>query len=68
MAALGGFSVLLYCGLFIIPLYYIDHRKNLQFIPLFSILLGLFRPDGVLLGTVWLLYLYITSIQKREII
>ena len=67
MAALGGFSVLLYCGLFIIPLYYIDHRKNLQFIPLFSILLGLFRPDGVLLGTgLATISLYYIYSEKRN--
>lgn len=50
LAALGGFSVMLYCGLFILPLFLIDQRKLLEYIPLFSLILALFRPDGVLLG------------------
>lgn len=66
IAALGGFSVMLYCALFIIPLYLVDKNKYLEFIPLFAIILGLFRPDGVLLGMgLSILSLYFILKEKK---
>ncbi len=67
IAALGGFSVLMYCGLFIIPLFLIHDRIHLAYIPLFAISLGLFRPDGVVLGFfLTLITLYLLIKEKRN--
>ncbi len=49
-AALGGFSVYLYCGFILLTLHLLNIEKKILWIPILSIIIGLFRPDGVILG------------------
>lgn len=49
-AALQGFSVLLYCGLIVIILKCIMQNNTYHLVPIVGVVLGLFRPDGVILG------------------
>lgn len=51
-ASFAGFSVGLYCGLISIMIWLLLNEKFLYLLPLMSLLLGLFRPDGVLIGFV----------------
>lgn len=50
IAALGGFSVLFYCFSIVLLLYLIDEKGKYYLVPYFALVLGLIRPDGVILG------------------
>ena len=50
IAAFGGFSVLFYCFFVVYILYLIDEKHKFHLVPYFALILGLIRPDGVILG------------------
>lgn len=50
VAASGGFSVFFYVSIVALIFYYLYKEINLLSVPILSLLLGLVRPDGVILG------------------
>lgn len=55
VAALGGFSVLPYMALILFAIHCLDRADKLNFVPYISIIIALFRPDGVILGVIFTL-------------
>ncbi len=58
IAALGGFSVLFYCFSIVLLLYLIDEKGKFHLVPYFALVLGLIRPDGVILGGLLVISLF----------
>ena len=54
-AAVGGFSVYLYCALVLLAFGCLYREKYILYTPLVSIAIALFRPDGVILGVLYTL-------------
>lgn len=50
VAALGGFSVLLYASLSVLLVALLSSQRWMILVPLLCLVLGLFRPDGVIIG------------------
>lgn len=50
IAASGGFSVFLYMSLILLAFTMIKDERNILWIPIISIVIALFRPDGVVIG------------------
>lgn len=68
-AAIGGFSVFLYLGIISYAIYLLYKRSALIWIPLISLVIALFRPDGVIIGfglsLVGLVFSYQKGILKQ---
>lgn len=74
MAALSGFSTGLYCA-FVCAIFYIiytEKTRGLMAIPVIGIILGLLRPDGVIIGVfsalVGLLIAYRRGLLRRYLV
>ena len=50
LAAVGGFSIMLYMALALSALLCLLHKPYLTLLPFVAIVIALFRPDGVILG------------------
>jgi hypothetical protein len=50
IAALGGFSVFLYMAFILLAFTMVKDEKNISWIPIVSLVIALFRPDGVIIG------------------
>lgn len=50
IAAVGGFSVFLYMSLILLAFTMIKEERNILWIPIISLTIALFRPDGVIIG------------------
>lgn len=67
LAALGGFSVFLYSGIILFTLHLLNKKEKITWIPIFSIIIALFRPDGVIVGLCFTcIGLYICIKEKRK--
>ena len=67
LAAVGGFSVYLYSALVLLTTVNLYRERYLLFTPLWSIVIALFRPDGVILGVLYtLLGLWLTHRGGRS--
>lgn len=49
-AAIGGFSVFLYMSLILLGFVWVKNESYVMFIPILSLTIALFRPDGVIVG------------------
>lgn len=66
MASVGGFSVYLYLGLIVLAIKLLSNYKTIKYIPYISILLALYRPDGVVLGVVFTLIGFYKVNEKKS--
>ncbi len=67
-AAYAGFSTALYAGIIVLGLKRLSDKDSASFrdVPLIGILLGLFRPDGVVIGAVMVFIKFYFSIKEGE--
>lgn len=66
-AALGGFSVFLYSSIILLTVHLLNKEEKINWIPILSIIISLFRPDGVIFGVCFtFIGLYITVKEKRK--
>jgi hypothetical protein len=54
-AAVGGFSVFLYCALVLLAFVCLYREKYILWTPIVAIVIALFRPDGVIIGVLYTL-------------
>lgn len=70
-AALGGFSVFLYSSIILLTVHLLNKEEKINWIPILSIIISLFRPDGVIFGICFTfigLYLCVKEKRKQYII
>lgn len=67
-AAFGGFSVFLYSSIILLTLHLLYKRVKIIWIPILSIIIALFRPDGVILGICFtILGLFLSEKKNRKL-
>ncbi|PQL94828.1 hypothetical protein C4S76_04140 [Apibacter adventoris] len=65
-AAFGGFSVFLYSSIILLTLHLLYKRVKIIWIPILSIIIALFRPDGVILGICFTILGFFLSEKKNR--
>jgi len=66
-AGLGGFSVFLYMALILVAFISVHKEKYILYTPFISLIIALFRPDGVIIGVGFVVVGFYVAYKKRQI-
>ncbi|TWP31272.1 hypothetical protein ETU08_01975 [Apibacter muscae] len=64
IAALGGFSVILYSSLIVLLSYFLYNQKFINLIPYLGLTISLFRPDGAIIAVTSTILGFLISYKK----